>query len=345
MLAFEQQHQQHFPGSGFDVEAHLQHPYPQPRMNSYGSCEYDSNILFHANPLPFPYFDNRPYFPEVSQETLNPGLIRTTSASSAQKHSEMPPSLLAASAASIPSAASSTVSSPYSGHSHMTSANEVYGNCSQAIGFLPTIVNQDGFSQNFVGSTRDFELFMIQNKVVPDFVGKSADLYRKRSSTFTPKTSQSGLSLSSYAPISALPNPMPISSTIAKSAPVPAVVDTFNHLPPQSSSVFKSPSTPGSAYARSCFTGSPSTVRHRHMSDSPMQQQPCNAYQVQHMPSVSGQQHPNYFQSDFFSQSSGNFMPPLEVSCSFIQSCVCLCVSPLLFLRYLQAKYSKLIPS
>ena len=236
----------------------------------------------------------------------------------------MPPALIStASNPSIPSASSSTVGSPYSGPVNMVAQDEYNTAMSHGLGVFPTIVGQDGF--DFANSGFETELPIGHEKLNGNFVGECADLSssQKRSSTFPIAICQPTPTASPSAhPLSASPDHLTV-DTFDDAYHVPALVSARRvssfeaSLVSQSEPLFKSPTTPASAYPRTPGTNSPVDRR------LPVHGgQQSAAPQQQHVPAVAQQPHPmqqypGQFQNHFFAQSSGSFMPPLELSCPF----------------------------
>src|SRR5271163_2496609 len=141
MLAFEHAlRPQFFSNPHFNIETTLD-SYSGLDMNAYASM--DSSASFSS--LPFSYYESQTLFVEAPQDHLKYGMQRSTSSNGSAKQasqysSELPPSLLSsASGPSVHSASSSTVGSPYSGHSHAISNQDSWMS-NQGLGLNPTIV-------------------------------------------------------------------------------------------------------------------------------------------------------------------------------------------------------------
>ena len=95
-----------------------------------------------------------------------------------------------------------------------------------------------------------------------------------------------------------------------------------DRAPRKSNPVFKSPTTPASAHPRTPSTLSPSIPRSFPGQSAPTDSLAAPAHAVLSQsfnnPAAQIPQHASHFQSHFFAQSSGNWMPPLESSCSFL---------------------------
>ena len=198
---------------------------------------------------------------------------------------------------------------------------------SQGLGLLPTIVQQDTFNHGFLGAGFEAEPPMGHDKIHSDFVGESADLssLQKRSSTFSYPISRVSQSVSPGTALSSSPELLTANAPVIDADHVPALtyptsvvpVSHFSSLPTSvplqqfAEPVFKSPTTPASAYPKTPSVHSPVEHRlHAHGVHS------TNTLKQQHSPQPMPQ-HGGPFQHHFFAQSSGNFIPPLETTCSF----------------------------
>lgn len=325
MLAFEHRQRETLYQRSSPSIGNVQAPYPDLHMDSFHL--YEPMASFH--PLPFSYYDNPSLFATALAQPMKPQMPRTTSSDAIsymapQNSCDVAPGLAS-------SASSSTVGSPYSGPMHSDSFHNVAETSdsdafSQGLGLLPTIVRQDTYNHDFVGASFDAELPMGHDKMNSDFVGESADLYslQKRSSTFSypinrvtrsvsPATalSRSPELLTANGPIIAadhvfaLTHPASI-GPVSRSSSLPTSVPLQQFAEP----VFKSPATPASAYPKTPSVHSPVEQRlHAHGAQST--NTPKQQYPPQPM-----LQHGGPFQHHFFAQSSGNFMPPLETTCS-----------------------------
>ena len=195
---------------------------------------------------------------------------------------------------------------------------------SNGLGVYPTIVNQDGF--DFSSTGFEAEMSIGHDKLTGNFVGECADLSssQKRSSTLP-------IAIGQFAPVSS-PSAHPISTSpdnliletvgnTAKNVHAYEPTSRASSLPlavvSHPEPIFKSPTTPASAYPRTPGTHSPVDRRllgqaAQQITVSPQQHAPATTHQPHPMQQYAGQ-----FQRHFFAQSSGNFMPPLESSCSF----------------------------
>ena len=340
MLAFKQSRQHHFDTTLYNIDdsqAELD-------MNHYGS--FDQSAGYAS--LPYPYYENPTLFVEAPLEDTKYDLSRSLSSTGSlhqhsQSSNEHTLSLISsASGPSLPSASSSTVGSPHSGHSHPISSADSW---TSAINFNahPAIANSEGFVGDY--SVVDFgheHAFGTATKLQDDFVGKCVDLssFPTRSSTFSVNCSSSNLSFVQRPPFSASPEPVSVESfeRFPEAAPSRAVRDntsvrtSHQHV----GQTFKQPTTPASARSRTPSTSS--VIRAPTSGLTVPAQSPCRSYPTPLSPALSPSQHvPNQFQSHFFAQSSGIFMPPLESSCSFL--------SPVCCIYYFLFKYLKIVES
>ncbi|OCT49252.1 putative C2H2 finger domain protein [Cladophialophora carrionii] len=327
MLALEHNRHQQF-DQLYDLEQSIQAPFPGLTMDMYESA--DTWNKFH--PLPYSFFENPSMFATAPMHSIKQEM---------HQFQDLPPALISSgSAPSIPSASSSTVGSPYSGPAHVIASQDGYDHAvaSYGLGVMPAIVNHEAFAQDILGNAMEAELSLSSHEKLPDsFVGECADLSssQSRPARVAPRTAQgearSVLPLSSSSPapclsLTASPQSLSINTFFDQRVPtVPSVasssvLSTAAHSPTtdqtRATPIFKSPTTPASACSRRSSVVSPlharsfpTTLRshtsyasHAHMSPRPA---------AHHAP----QQHQaGHFQSHFFAQSSGNFIPPLETS-------------------------------
>ena len=324
MLAFEHSQRETLFQQSYSSSNNVQAPYPGLEMDSFNF----SQPMVNFHPLPFSYFDNPSLFasaPAQSAKALRPTASDSTAHMAPQPSYDVAPGLAS-------SASSSTVGSPYSGpshsdgvHNHLESSYES-DMLSQGLGLLPTIVQQDSFNQEFVGGGYDNELPIGPDKINGNFVGESADLssLQKRSSTFPYPISRTSQSASPATPLTSSPELLTAKAPVNDASHIPALthstsfvpVNRYSSLPvsvPQqqlAEPVFKSPKTPASAYSKTPSVHSHVERRwHAHGAHSVAPQQTPHSHPMQ--------QNGGQFQHHFFAQSSGNFMPPLETTCSF----------------------------
>ena len=335
MLAVEQSRQHHFQSQPYELETDDQLLFD---MNAYNTFDTSSSYAS----LPY-YFENPALFVEAPQEDTKYDLNRLASSGGnfhtiSHIHAEHPLSLVSsASGPSLPSASSSTVGSPHSGHSHPVSAPESWISAGH-FAAIPAVVNPEGYFGDFAGVDVGVDnSFLTRGKLPDDFVGECADLssFSKRSSDFSINNSRQSRSSQPQQPTFSA---SPVSASVETfglnnaSAPAPITADTKNFLQSsivrvkkesesstRSDRVFKSPTTPASARSRTPSTSSPVTARASKAIPKAVVHSGASAsYPTPSRPTMSPmQQHGTPFQQHFFSQSSGNFMPPLESSCSF----------------------------
>ena len=254
-------------------------------------------------------------FASAPAEQNKPQMMRSHSSQSIQyshQSNEMPPALI--SNPSIPSATSSTVGSPYSGPINMAPQEEYNNGLSHGLGVYPTIVSQDSFDFH---PGYESDLAIGHDKMAANFVGECADLSscQKRSSTFSVTNCQPPPTGSPFMhSLSASPDHLALDIADGNSPNVPALVSRTASFVPQSEPIFKSPTTPASAYPRTPGTNSPLERRLPVSAAAPVSHPAVVIHHPQPM-----QQYAGPFQNHFFAQSSGSFMPPLESSCSFFQ--------------------------
>lgn len=261
------------------------------------------------------------------------GYPASTGLSSSTLYTEAPqyplesPDLRAApsnySTASGPSATSSAMGSPHSIHGHVVPVPEW---TPHGLGLNPSIVQYDNFSQSNDYSYQqptgmdDFALEF--NSAKPSFVGECKNVSRSASrqhgSISSNAESFSSLSTFVTSPkaIDATMDQMKIDSAVMSMAspitPVSAVRTDFRDDVFRSpvSSFLKSPSDsrrPSQTFNAPLFASSSTNSRSQDMR-SPISS-PSQSFPAETSPSYA-----TYHQSPFFSQSSGNFVAPLESS-------------------------------
>lgn len=300
MHGFEQYPQSYSHQYNFDQEDIKQEPYLSNMMDSYPPYEM---------------------FPEGQQQDFKYEMLRSMSQSMQQTHADAAPSLHStASAPSVPSASSSTVGSPYSGHAQPVINQYVYPN--QYING-PTILDDSSF-QYYESAHFDPEAVISQDaKLNSSFVGKCADLssFAGRSSTmpvqeFTPTLPRVPSPKAVVAAPSSASNAHPPNEQ-HRDLDGAAQITSFQSVAPQkpqSDSVFKSPTTPASAYPKATFP-SPNARRTTCPAPFPSPQSPFHFSYPS--PSLQPMQYSGtYPQYQFFSQTNGNSILPIEASCS-----------------------------
>lgn len=310
------------------------HAQLQLTMNGYGPL--DSSTPYAS--VPYSYLDHPALFVEAPLEDTKFDVHRSISSDDSfhpLPHHLSEPSLSlisSGSGPSLPSASSSTVGSPHSGHSHPISASEPWATAG-SFGVHPAIVNHDGLVSSFGTVDLDHEFaFAATGKYPDNYVGECADLssLSKRSSTFPIHDSSKRLGIPSFGPLSTSPEllssthvPQPRASIVptesaagtTSSHSLSPIVKQERRSSATSEGVFKSPTTPASARARTPSITSPA-ARAAH-SLSGLSASTATSPGVHGPATPPMQQHAGQFQNHFFAQSSGNFMPPLESSCSF----------------------------
>lgn len=323
MLAFEHSRRQQFVDSVYDLEQSVQAPYPGLTMDTYDPV--DAMVNFH--PLPYSYFENPSIFTTAPVQSLKQEM---------HQFHDLPPALISSgSVPSIPSASSSTVGSPYSAPSHTISSQDSYDHngVSYGLGVMPTIVNHEAFSQEMLGGTA-MEAELSIDKLSDTYVGECADL---SSSQHHPSNVPLSVAQSVQPPsISFIASPEVLSINTGLDPPastVPSIPSSLHfsssvtHSPvseqTRATSIFKSPTTPASARSRHSTTAvSPFQTRPLPQSSSSRAAPRHASFRVPHAFHPSSRQPPaGRFQSHFFAQSSGNFLPPLESSCSSLPPC------------------------
>ena len=252
----------------------------------------------------------------TGQQEYNYGLMRPISQNSMHhSHAEAVPSLLSSTyAPSIPSASSSTVGSPYSGHAQLAPNPFLYNNQ-----FItgPAIICDDSFAYGYESAHFDHEATIGQSaKLTAPFVGKCADLpssVHRSTAILVQECLPSVPLVSSPKPISAAAEATTtLSSADAAGARVTstATISKFHGRP--SNAVFKSPSTPASVYPK---TSSPD-ARRMSPPSAETQKDPFHfSYSCPFSLESSMPQHCSKAQYNLLSQANGNCLPLVETSC------------------------------
>ena len=292
--------------------------YPDPSQNMFGSqFPFDSAQGFNMD-------HNASMYPRTQESyPTSTGYHSTTMYAEAPHYPHESPEIRGAPSnysASGPSATSSAMGSPHSIHGHIVPVPEW---TPHGLGLNPSIVSYDNFSNGneFTFGTSGMDDFALDlNPAKPNgFVGECKNVSRSASR-------QHG-SISS--------NPESLSS-LSTFVPSPRTVDMSTS--PATSRSMASPSTPVSAVRRdsrddffkspsvSAYSGSPLSSRRPSQAFNAPLPAVSSAAGRTHSPTSAVSQsftsesipsYTTYHQSPFFSQSSGNFVPPLESSCRF----------------------------
>lgn len=344
MLALEHSRRQQPFAFSYGMESAFNDPYLNQNMSTY--APFDSTASF--NSIPYPFHDSNSLASEALPDTANLAMFafqfkRPLNPSSPR--SELPPPTLSnASAASIPSNTSSAVGSPYSTHAQAASGHDSWRVKNQGFEGGPTIVNNDDYDPVFGGVDLDSELnFRAQGKVGEDFVGE----YTKAS----PSQRHSSKSVFPRKPQSCQPSPFP--SNVRNSArgeclTIDSVLERANtainsgqaqtlsngprsiissgapekrlHASSQNCKItLQNPPTSDSTLSRTPKLSSPSfsSATSALAVTSSFGEPPINMSAFKTAAETSASTHAGCFQSHFFAQNSGNFMPPTELSCWF----------------------------
>jgi hypothetical protein len=292
----------------------------------------DPQNMFSPQNFPFNSAQNFNMDASFSYPRAEEGYPASTGFSSSAMYAEAPqypiesPDLRAApsnySTASGPSATSSAMGSPQSIHGHIAPPPE---GAPHGLGFYPSIVGYDSFGH---GSEYTFQSASMDDFAL-DFNAGKPNGFVGECKTISRSASRQHGSISTAESISSL-------STFGASPNTPT-----EHVKNDSRSLV-SPITPGSAkiaeFREDCFkspsvsaslTSPLSSRRPSKAFNTPVFASSSTAGRTQDMrssptSSESNSAYPTYHQSPFFTQSSGNFVAPLESSCRFplsIQRC------------------------
>jgi hypothetical protein len=348
MLALEHsRRQQPFPFS-CGMESVFHDPYLSQSMNTYTS--FDSGASFAS--IPFSFYDSNTLTSEAPPDATSIAMFASRSNSSfnpSSPHSELPPPTLSnASAASIPSNNSSTVGSPYSAHAQAVSSQDSWSSSNTGLALGSTILSNDNYDQGFGGVELESEMrFSLHGKMAEDFVGESnfssvpnrpatsASSGKPQSSGLSPKpamvegsvagdcvTIDAVLARASSAITPSLFHSSARCQSLAVSSSTPTESSQTTSQPPkaviQSPSNSRSPTQVSKApsFSSQSFSSATSALAHASNSGNP----PINMSSFDTKANPTTAPYASRFHSHFFAQSTGNFMPPLESSCSFFLS-------------------------
>lgn len=246
------------------------------------------------------------------QQDFKYDMLRSMSQNMHQTHAEAAPSLL-----SSASASSSTVGSPYCGHAQPVVSQYTFANH-----YLPAIAD-DSF-QYYESSHFEHDAISQDAKLTGPYVGKSADLssFALRSSTMPVQEFAPSVPLvSSPLSITATPNSTNDVQSKRRQSPDEAaqVASSATSIASQKTrgdSVFKSPTTPASAYPKTMFSSPHATRTTCPAAFPPSQDSFHFSYSYPFSSHQPMQQHGAISQYNFFPRTNGNSTLPIQVSCS-----------------------------
>jgi hypothetical protein len=294
----------------------------------------DTNMF--SQPFPFNTAQNFNIDPSTTYPRMQDSYPPFTGMNSSTMYAEAPqyalesPDLRGApsnySTASGASATSSAMGSPHSIHGHVVPVPEW---APQGLGLNPSIVGYDNYphGNEYTFQTSGMDEFALEfNPGKPNgFVGEcetiTTSASRQHGSIFSNCESLSSASTCIPSPNTMdLPGDQFQSGSAARSmaSPITSGSAIRTNFPnecfksPSLSAFSRSPSSrrPSQAFSAPFYTSPPTTGRSNDMGSSPISSS-------QALTSDSSSSHATYYQSHFFSQSSGNFVPPLESSCRF----------------------------
>jgi hypothetical protein len=344
MLALDHsRRQQPFAFSG-GMDSAFNDPYLSQSMNTYNP--FDPTPSY--NSIPFSFYDSNCLSSEAPPDTTTLAMFAFQSRrpfDPSSPRSELPPPTLSnASAASIPSNASSTVGSPHSTHAQTVTSQDCWSVRNQGLEVGPTIINNEGYDQAFGGVDLDPEMaFRIQGKVAEDFVGEYTNIsptqHRSSRSAFF---EQAQSCRTSPLPInvkgSARGDCLTIDSVLerATSASTPSLLqasctgpflilssnnpqENMQASPRERETMFQSPFTSACPILKTPTQSSPSfSSATSALAETSSTEKPrISMFSSDAAAASSTSASARRFQSHFFTQSSGMFMPPIEMSCSF----------------------------
>jgi hypothetical protein len=276
------------------------------------------------------FYDPPNFIISGSQDVIKQQYLMPTpegSPAHSSSHSfDQPPSALSSSGASIPSAASSAMGSPYSNGGLMAQGIDSWSDAAtRGLGIGPSIVRQDSFvNESFL---QDPSLFDSSDKILSAFVGEYSQISSSPRAMTPVPMSTSTRQLSSPAVSSGC-----VKTERPSDPAVGSVTEGRQRTPTREDKTFKSPHTPASAKS-SVSLASPSSSRAPRPAargrsgatiPKPKTPKPLNisaSVRIGYhgLPELKSpiQASAGFHPSPFFSQSSGNFIAPLQATCWF----------------------------
>lgn len=313
MLAFEPSRHQHFYFPQFSMDATFNDPFVF-NMESFTFPQNEG-----PQRAPQSYLDTQSLFmepvadihkPMVFPPPSTPPLITTS-----ERHLS---SLSSTSGPSIPSASSSAIGSPYSAATHGFQENWVDTN--HGLGHPTEVVND--LANDYVGNAADNEQVFGQDKLPGNFVGECDNISSSAKSQSAIYFSNS--QFSEHVSVSSFPITSPDGERGMAMGPQNMGSSSLE------TPTFKSPVSPVSVRTTPSSSYSPGLANRRQSNPDPVINTGMRTARMSPFPfspkrsksSMSSPQSPKrgrhgHFQSSFFNQSSGNFVPPLESSCWF----------------------------
>lgn len=175
MLSMEASRKQHAAfGRSYAMESAPSHFQPGFSMDAWNAFEAQNAY----QPVTPEYYEAPSYFPEAPLEALKTPFRRSPLASPSlpNGHGLEDPScaLSTTSAGSVPSASSSSVGSPYSGHIHNVTFPDSWPETHMGLGLGPAVMSGDGVFGDFGQAGMEAEMFYAGDKLSNTFVGKSS---------------------------------------------------------------------------------------------------------------------------------------------------------------------------
>jgi hypothetical protein len=313
--------------------------YPEPTSNTFPQQPFHNSSYHNGFDMDQnPYSYTREAYPTTTGFNSNSMYVEAPNYALESPEMRAVPSNY--SAASGASTTSSAVGSPHSVHGNIVPVPEW---APHGLGLNPSIVTYDNFApgNEYMFNPTGMEEFTLDFNLpkTNSFVGECKNISRSVSRqhgsiSSTAEESVSSLSTSMLSPraldmtIDQLQSPSTSRSMASPKTPVSAVRSDFRDarfkFPSVSASSLSPTSSrrPSQSFNTSHYAPSSAACRSKDMRASPV----AVASQFSFAPE-STSSFTTYHQSPFFSQSSGNFVPPLESSCRF----------PLSFQRYSSA--------
>ncbi|KAI9771880.1 MAG: hypothetical protein M1840_001650 [Geoglossum simile] len=313
MLAARQDNIYNVPFTHAFDQGSLEESYTQNGMSTYDS--------YPPVPAYRTYYDSPNLIVSAPQDAHKHNYLMPTpegSPAHSSLHSfDPPPSVFSSSGASIPSAASSTMGSPYSNGGHIVHGVDPWSDmATQGLGIGPSIVQQDSFG-NESFALQDAPLFDPSDKTLSAFVGECSQISSSpRAVTPVPLSS-------STRQLSSLNVSFGLNVKTEDTDPTPT--EGQQRTPTRDDRTFKSPRTLASARSSISFasrspSGTPTpAARGPPGATPPKPKAPKSpdtlaSSRTRHHRLPEPNIYAGFHPSPFFSQSSGNFIAPLQAS-------------------------------
>ena len=334
----------------FDMNANYQPELSSPEATNY-ECFSTASAAYGAKDMG--YYDTSRLAVNEPKSSFRP--TASTSPSSSLSHSldHAPSNVSNASGASGQSTASSTVGSPYSQTTQgVPAGQDQWIVAGHGLGIASGLATSDAFSGAYHPFSPEADHLTFEDKFSGSFVGEFAQVPRHSTPISSANSSPTSYSSSSRSQNLSSPKTKPVNPELAatlsrsidtileegngpatdplsltfsssNSTRHPSLIHQTTHAwqPAEDPAVFRSPTAPASSTMNTLPSGYATPNRTYDSDPSRASDQEQAKRQHHHHPAASPTSpiysSKSHFQSPFFTQSSGNFVAPLESSCWF----------------------------